>query len=120
MINKYKQYKKEIKVNNEKCEKCQIKKAILVHHIDKDRSNNTDNNLMKLCHLCHMKIHHPQLEGKREYGQKHQCEFCGVIQKRVHNNELLQSRLCTKCRVRLLYYKRKEVKQDENKTKHNG
>jgi predicted HNH restriction endonuclease len=36
-----------------------------VHHIDKDRTNNTLKNLAWLCHNCHYLVHHDKLEMQR-------------------------------------------------------
>lgn len=46
------------------CEECGMKpisrKWLDIHHIDKNRSNNKENNLKTLCKRCHGVIHHPQ------------------------------------------------------------
>jgi predicted HNH restriction endonuclease len=39
--------------------------ALVVHHIDEDRSNNTIDNLIVLCANCHAEVH----EGN--YSKKH-------------------------------------------------
>lgn len=31
-----------------------------IHHIDKDRKNNNDNNQITLCHSCHSKLHYKE------------------------------------------------------------
>ena len=36
-----------------KCEKCDTKKNLEIHHIDKNRDNNSRNNLKVLCKTCH-------------------------------------------------------------------
>jgi len=47
--------------NDPLCEKCMeqeiIKVAVLVHHVDKDESNNEDENLMSVCNDCHEMLH---------------------------------------------------------------
>ena len=40
-----------------KCQKCGIKKNIVVHHKDFNKKNNHISNLEVLCRSCHMKIH---------------------------------------------------------------
>jgi len=39
-----------------KCQKCESKKALGVHHQDQDQSNNDEKNLMTLCFRCHSAI----------------------------------------------------------------
>ena len=41
------------------------KRILAVHHIDKNRKNNTINNLIWLCHNCHFLIHQYKKEEKR-------------------------------------------------------
>ncbi len=40
-----------------KCEICNSKKYLQVHHIDEDRKNNDMKNLQVICTSCHHKIH---------------------------------------------------------------
>ena len=42
------------------CEICRTKdtRVLAVHHIDRDRTNNTTANLVWLCHNCHFLVHH--------------------------------------------------------------
>lgn len=40
-----------------KCDECQSKKKLHIHHIDEDCFNNNINNLMVLCETCHFKKH---------------------------------------------------------------
>lgn len=44
----------------EECEVCNTNDArvLAVHHIDRDRTNNTADNLVWLCHNCHFLVHH--------------------------------------------------------------
>jgi hypothetical protein len=46
----------------ERCNHCRLtdKRVLIVHHIDRNRTNNNVNNLMWLCRNCHYLIH----EGK--------------------------------------------------------
>jgi len=41
------------------------KKVIIVHHIDKNRKNNTIKNLTWLCRNCHFLVHNYENENKR-------------------------------------------------------
>ena len=43
-----------------KCQDCNFRKVIHVHHIDQDHNNNKLENLKLLCKPCHMNMHHPQ------------------------------------------------------------
>ena len=44
----------------EECQLCKTSDAriLAVHHIDRDRLNNTPENLAWLCHNCHFLVHH--------------------------------------------------------------
>ena len=53
-------YYRSIAFHNHKhqCEKCKTKDEKLeVHHKDENRNNNIPENLMLVCHTCHLKIH---------------------------------------------------------------
>ena len=68
MKRKYYNALKIIRRDDYPCQDC--KKAfelnqLLVHHIDKNPSNNSDSNLITLCQYCH-KARHGLLAGKRE------------------------------------------------------
>lgn len=43
--------------NNEWCTACWINELLQVHHIDRNKFNNNDNNLIVLCYYCHSKEH---------------------------------------------------------------
>lgn len=44
--------------NNWECQFCFNKSENMeIHHLDKDRTNNCDNNLIPLCRNCHRKLH---------------------------------------------------------------
>lgn len=55
-----------LKRDNHICQKCE-KGAILIHHIDKDNSNNNPSNLVALCNSCHLDLHR---EKERSKGTK--------------------------------------------------
>ena len=49
--------KKRIRMRDKfTCVKCG-RKGLDVHHIDKDKTNNKEENLITLCHKCHMEFH---------------------------------------------------------------
>jgi hypothetical protein len=44
-----------------KCEECGTKESLEIHHIDRDRSNNSYENLELLCFDCHKREHYDTL-----------------------------------------------------------
>lgn len=45
-----------------KCERCKSRKDLMVHHKDRDNSNNLDfSNLITLCRICHVKDHEKEI-----------------------------------------------------------
>lgn len=40
-----------------KCNKCGSNINVEIHHIDKDTTNNSPNNLILLCRKCHRRLH---------------------------------------------------------------
>lgn len=44
------------------CKNCLAFEKLVIHHIDEDKSNNKEDNLITLCRTCHMKVHHKTLE----------------------------------------------------------
>jgi 5-methylcytosine-specific restriction endonuclease McrA len=49
--------RKCLNAKGEECVECGSAEEIEVHHIDADRWNNRLENLVPLCHDCHMKVH---------------------------------------------------------------
>ncbi|OYV63370.1 MAG: hypothetical protein B7X03_02035, partial [Parcubacteria group bacterium 21-58-10] len=49
------------------CRRCKMAdaRALAVHHIDKNRKNNTLKNLAWLCHNCHFLVHHYEEEREK-------------------------------------------------------
>ena len=45
------------------CQNCRAHKSVHVHHINKDRNNNTLDNLELLCKACHRKKHNLAAKG---------------------------------------------------------
>ena len=39
------------------CQDCNEKRSMVIHHLDRDRKNNSKENLVFLCLNCHTKIH---------------------------------------------------------------
>jgi hypothetical protein len=59
-------YRDRLKKSKQKreCQKCGIadKRVLIVHHKDKNRSNNEIENLTWLCCNCHYLVHHHELQ----------------------------------------------------------
>jgi len=67
--------KKKIRMRDKfTCVKCG-KKGLDVHHIDKDKANNREENLIVLCHKCHMEFH----SQKRKYAKYQSEEWRGIF-----------------------------------------
>jgi len=49
------------------CSRCKKDdtRILAVHHIDRNRKNNTIENLVWLCHNCHYLVHHDTVEGQK-------------------------------------------------------
>lgn len=49
------------------CKRCKSdnRRVLVVHHIDRNRKNNTASNLMWLCRNCHFLIHHDKVEDEK-------------------------------------------------------
>ncbi|HLC44625.1 MAG TPA: HNH endonuclease signature motif containing protein [Patescibacteria group bacterium] len=66
-------YRSIMKRNNilQACKRCQVDDArvLVVHHLDKDRSNNSLKNLVWLCHNCHFMVHHYSNEREKFYNK---------------------------------------------------
>jgi len=45
------------------CNKCSSRKEIVVHHKNKDRTNNSKENLEILCNSCHNSYHKKEVNG---------------------------------------------------------
>jgi len=48
----------EYKLRTGICSNCKIKRRTAVHHKDRNRKNNSKDNLIELCFHCHQEIHH--------------------------------------------------------------
>ena len=53
------------------CEMCEAEGRVtltyLVHHKDRDTTNNRDDNLMSLCVHCHRVVHNGEIYGRKEW-----------------------------------------------------
>lgn len=49
------------------CARCKNndRRVLIVHHIDRNRSNNAVSNLTWMCHNCHFLVHHYENEAKK-------------------------------------------------------
>lgn len=54
---------KQIRERDGCCVKCNSLDRLSVHHIDEDKANNDDRNLVTLCWPCHRKVHHELARG---------------------------------------------------------
>ena len=50
-----------------KCYHCGFNRDLIVHHIDQDKLNCKENNLLTLCRSCHTKLHHNLTLKKSKY-----------------------------------------------------
>ena len=57
MKSNYEKKIEENRKNNIICNKCKLKKATIVHHIDGNHNNDEENNLMPVCMSCHQLFH---------------------------------------------------------------
>lgn len=55
--NGIKHYPDKAKFSNATCKFCSSSVNLVVHHIDMNRENNDDSNLMVLCRKCHQRLH---------------------------------------------------------------
>ena len=86
----FKMKRKEIFKSNPKCLYCDNPAKIL-HHLDKNTFNNSDNNLIPLCSSCHTTLHNKE-RGITVY--KHNCEWCGE-EFTILNNKKCDAKYCS-------------------------
>lgn len=84
-----------------KCKSCG-KVAKLLHHINKDKENNTDKNLMPLCLSCHTTMHNRE-RGITKY--IFNCEWCGKKRTILHNRKCKQRFCSLTCKSKWFYHK---------------
>lgn len=74
------------------CETCGSKSRLGLHHKDRDRMNNSPENLQTLCPTCHTRLH--WVEGKTPWRlHPASCTVCGKPAKRLGLCETHRSRL---------------------------
>lgn len=54
-----------IEARGEECEICSSTVDLLIHHIDGNRDNNCEDNLVVTCDACHNKIHTAKTHGSQ-------------------------------------------------------
>lgn len=95
----FKLKRREIINGVNKCERCGVVAKIL-HHKDKDKGNNSYENLQPLCNSCHTTIHNIE---RGHFTYTHNCEWCGK-EFTVLNNRNCKQRCCSlSCKARLSY-----------------
>jgi ribosomal protein S27AE len=57
-------------LKDDKCNRCGSQKFLLTHHKDRNRENNKDENLERLCKACHQKEHMIKDETGKYVGSK--------------------------------------------------
>jgi len=57
----FNKHRKEIMQSVPDCFVCRVRKAEHVHHVDKNASNNTIENLIPVCKKCHYEVFHPRI-----------------------------------------------------------
>lgn len=130
-----KQLKDKIRVRDKFiCQKCgipelELTRRLLIHHIDKNPKNCSEENLMSVCKSCHIKIHQKDLHSginirrkeasfkiKRYIKDKfnNRCVFCGnnekIIIHHIDNNSFnnIENNLqlvCRKCHYKIHFKK---------------
>ena len=70
--------------DNNACQRCGIRKHLLIHHLDNNDRNNNLTNLIVVCTPCHLDLHRPCNEGEVITG------ICKV--KMMDNKEILKLR----------------------------
>lgn len=65
--------KRLLKLRGDKCEKCDYNKIkiLQVHHIDRNRENNSLDNLELICPNCHSEEHHLNVERRKRDSNPH-------------------------------------------------
>jgi len=48
--------------DNKQCKICGSSNKVVIHHINRNKHNSKENNLITLCRSCHLKVHHKTLK----------------------------------------------------------
>lgn len=67
------------------CYFCEVKKELVVHHLDRNRDNNQEGNLLVLCPKCHHRLH--QLYDKITIDKKTYSPKCYMLNELKGGNE---------------------------------
>lgn len=98
---------RQMKELNLPCEICH-KQAELLHHTDKDKSNNEPKNLMPMCSSCHTALHNSE-KGKAIYN--HNCDFCNK-NFTVFSHKNCKQKFCSlSCAAKFNYHVKKTTLQ---------
>lgn len=63
--------KKEIRTRDKfTCQECGVKKHLAIHHIDYDKNNNSNSNLITLCYRCNSVANGTRDAWKRHFNEK--------------------------------------------------
>ena len=73
-----------------KCQKCQTKERLVIHHLDGDDRNNNLSNLITLCPACHGGLHALKNGGR-------ECIVCGKFFKSGNNQYAYRMGYCDNC-----------------------
>lgn len=95
------------------CQECGTKDNLHRHHKDRDRLNNTPENIAILCHPCHAKEHAKQGDWGRGNVPHRPCQICGQV---FQSNRTRRGRVCSNaCMVEM--GKRSAAKRWAGRTK---
>jgi len=75
------------------CETCGFSGRVEVHHINKDRDNNTRENLKILCRKCHNKVHGVILPKKKKTFEKEILEILPLGDSRYKYNKAPENKI---------------------------
>lgn len=106
----FKLKRREIINGETKCERCGVVAKVL-HHKDRDKNNNSNDNLQPLCSSCHTTIHNIE---RGHFTYKHNCEWCGN-EFIVLNHHNCKQRCCSlSCKSKLAYKEGKSLTNTRN------
>ena len=60
------------------CENCGVRKGLVVHHQDRNRSNNRHNNLKTLCRACHREEHAAEITAAQRRPEVNQRRSASI------------------------------------------
>lgn len=95
-MNKDRRFESYRKFKKNKCQICNSKIHLLVHHIDGNRKNNNPNNLKTLCDSCHKITHHIVRNFKEAYKTEKRNKY-GIFGINVEKKFII----CLTCRKKI-------------------